>query len=56
MAINALAAWPRERWDSEITAAVLKAAHEIEPGEDVKPRFAALLAGKTPASGESEEE
>jgi hypothetical protein len=42
MAINALAAWPRELWSPEITAFLLN-AHEVEPCDDVKRRFGMLL-------------
>ncbi len=44
-ALRALAAWGREQWPEEIKVAVASAA-EAEPLEDVRARFARVLAGE----------
>ena len=45
MAVNALNAWPRDRWPAEACLA-LQRAEQAEPEPDVKTRMARLLAGQ----------
>jgi hypothetical protein len=44
-ALRALAAWGRERWPADVAAAVAGAAG-AEPVDDVRARFARVLAGE----------